>query len=49
MTRRHLIIGALLLLAIASPYAGFIPGWSPGLATNVAFTALAVMTPAAYV
>jgi branched-chain amino acid transport system permease protein len=43
MTRRHLIIGALLLLAIASPYAGFIPGWSPGLATNVAFTALALI------
>jgi branched-chain amino acid transport system permease protein len=43
MTRRKVIIGAVLLLAIASPYAGFIPGWSPGLATNVALTALALI------
>jgi branched-chain amino acid transport system permease protein len=43
MTRMTLLVGIVLLLAVASPYAGFIPGWSPGLATNVAFTALALI------
>ena len=40
MTRRNAVVAVVLLLAVASPYAGFIPGWSPGLATNVALTAL---------
>jgi branched-chain amino acid transport system permease protein len=43
MTRGKVIAGLVLLLAIASPYAHFIPGWSPALATNVALTALALI------
>jgi branched-chain amino acid transport system permease protein len=43
MTRKTLLIAVVLLAAVASPYAGFIPGWSPALATNVAFTALALI------
>jgi branched-chain amino acid transport system permease protein len=43
MTRKTTLIALALLLAVASPYAGFIPGWSPALATNVAFTALALI------
>jgi branched-chain amino acid transport system permease protein len=43
MTRKTIPIAVVLILAVASPYAGFIPGWSPALATNVAFTALALI------
>ena len=43
MTRGKVLAALLLLLAVASPYAGFIPGWSPALATNVALTALALV------
>jgi branched-chain amino acid transport system permease protein len=43
MTRKTILIAVALLLAVGSPYAGFIPGWSPALATNVAFTALALI------
>jgi branched-chain amino acid transport system ATP-binding protein/branched-chain amino acid transport system permease protein len=43
MTRKTILVAIALLLAIASPYAGLIPGWSPALATNVAFTALALI------
>ena len=43
MTRKTILVAFALLLAVASPYAGFIPGWSPALATNVAFTALSLI------
>ncbi len=43
MTRKTLVVAIVLLVAVASPYAGFIPGWSPALATNVSFTALALV------
>jgi ABC-type branched-subunit amino acid transport system ATPase component/ABC-type branched-subunit amino acid transport system permease subunit len=43
MTRKTILVAVALLLAVASPYAGFIPGWSPALATNVALTALALI------
>jgi branched-chain amino acid transport system permease protein len=40
---RNVLAAALLLALVASPYSGFLPGWTPALATNVALTALALV------
>jgi branched-chain amino acid transport system permease protein len=43
MKPSRLIAVVILALLVASPYAGLIPGWTPGLATLVWFNALALM------
>jgi ABC-type branched-subunit amino acid transport system ATPase component/ABC-type branched-subunit amino acid transport system permease subunit len=43
MTRRTLLSAAVALMLVLSPPTGFIPGWTPALATNVALTALALV------
>jgi ABC-type branched-subunit amino acid transport system ATPase component/ABC-type branched-subunit amino acid transport system permease subunit len=43
MIYRRFLAAALLLVLVASPYSGVLPGWTPALATNVALTALALV------
>ncbi len=43
MRPSRLLALGLAVCAIASPYAGLIPGWSPGLATIVCFDALSLL------
>jgi ABC-type branched-subunit amino acid transport system ATPase component/ABC-type branched-subunit amino acid transport system permease subunit len=43
MIYRRFLTAALLLVLVASPYSGVLPGWTPALATNVALTALALV------
>lgn len=43
MKPSRLLAVALAVLAIASPYAGVLPGWTPALATAVCFDALSLL------
>ncbi len=43
MRRSRLVALALAVLAIASPYTGLLPGWTPALATAVCFNTLSLL------